>query len=68
MVGDANIIGIDPDAIVHVREDILVEVDGPMLKHGLQAMAGSRLVLPRGDKLKPNRDFLAERYERFRAA
>lgn len=65
---DANIIGIDPDAVVHVREDILMEVDGPMLKHGLQAMAGSRLVLPRDDALKPNRDFLAERYERFRAA
>jgi putative restriction endonuclease len=65
---DANIIGIDPDAIVHVREDILMETDGPMLKHGLQAVAGSRLVLPRGATLKPNRDFLAERYDRFRAA
>lgn len=65
---DANIIGIDPDARVHVREDILREKDGPMLKHGLQEVAGFRLVLPRKPDLKPNRDFLAERYDRFRAA
>lgn len=65
---DANIIGIDPDAKVHVREDILREIDGPMLKHGLQAVAGFRLWVPRKLDLRPNRDFLAERYERFRAA
>jgi putative restriction endonuclease len=65
---DADIIGIDPDARVHVREDVLHEKDGPMLKHGLQEVAGSRLVLPRRDELRPNRDFLAERFDRFRAA
>lgn len=65
---DAHIIGIDPDARVHVREDILQEKDGPMLKHGLQEMAGSSLVLPRSVDLRPNRDFLAERFELFRAA
>jgi putative restriction endonuclease len=65
---DANIIGIDPDARVHVREDILLETDGPMLKHGLQEVAGSKLVLPRNEMQRPNRDFLAERYKRFCAA
>jgi putative restriction endonuclease len=65
---DVNIIGIDPDARIHVREDILHEVDGPMLKHGIQGVANSRLVLPRKAELRPNRDFLAERFERFRAA
>lgn len=65
---DAHILGIDPDARVHVREDILHETDGPMLKHGLQEMADRRLVLPRRAELRPNRDFLAERFERFRAA
>jgi putative restriction endonuclease len=65
---DVDIIGIDPDAGVHVREDVLREVDGPMLKHGLQEVAGSRLILPRKAELKPNRDFLAERFDRFRAA
>jgi putative restriction endonuclease len=65
---DAHIIGIDPDAKVHVRDDILREKDGPMLRHGLQEVAGYLLELPRRNELKPNRDFLAERFERFRAA
>jgi putative restriction endonuclease len=65
---DANIIGIDADARVHVREDILEETDGPMLRYGLQEVAGSKLILPRQADLEPNRDFLAERFDRFRAA
>lgn len=65
---DANIIGVDPDTRVHVRQDILDERDGPMLRHGLQEVADTRLILPRREELKPNRDFLAERFERFRAA
>jgi putative restriction endonuclease len=51
-----------------VREDILAEVDGPMLKHGLQEAQGTRLILPRKAELQPNRDFLDERFQRFRAA
>ena len=65
---DANIIGVDPDARVHVREDILEEKDGPMLRHGLQEVDGYRLKVPTKAELRPNRDFLAERFDRFRAA
>lgn len=65
---DANIIGIDPDARIHIRHDILSEIDGPMLKHGLQAFSGQHLSIPRKAILRPNRDFLAERFDRFLAA
>lgn len=65
---DSNIIGIDPDARVHVREDILRETDGPMLQHGIQGVEGAQLLLPRRKDFRPNRDHLAERFERFRAA
>jgi putative restriction endonuclease len=65
---DSNIIGIDPDARIHVRQDILLEKDGPMLKHGLQEMEGGQIVLPRQQASRPDRNFLAERFERFRAA
>lgn len=65
---DAQIIGIDAETRVHVREDILAEKDGPMLQHGLQATAGVRLLLPTSKTLHPNRDYLAERFERFLAA
>lgn len=65
---DAHILGVDPDARVHVRADVLAEIDGPMLRYGLQVVHGGRLVLPTREALRPNRDFLAERFERFRAA
>jgi putative restriction endonuclease len=65
---DTNILGIDPDATVHIRTDILAEVDGPMLKYGLQAAHGAKLVLPRAAESHPNREFLAERFEEFQAA
>lgn len=65
---DANIIGIDPSARVHVRADILAETDGPMLRYGLQETEGIRLLLPHKSDLRPNPDFLAERFELFRAA
>lgn len=65
---DAQILGIDPEARVHIRVDVLHETDGPMLKYGLQEMEGARLELPRRADQRPNREFLAERFERFRAA
>lgn len=65
---DVHILGIDADARVHVRADVLEEVDGPMQRHGLQEVHESRLVLPRREEHRPNRDFLAQRFERFRAA
>lgn len=65
---DHNIIGITPDYIIEVREDILEEVDGPMLKYGLQSMHGERIQTPRNNDLRPDRDRLAERYELFRSA
>jgi len=45
-----------------VRLDVLAEIDGPMLLHGLQDFQGRRIHVPRADHLEPNRDFLAERY------
>ena len=65
---DTHILGIDPDARVHIRLDILEEVDGPMLRHGLQAVHHTRLILPRQREDQPNRDFLSERFKQFLAA
>jgi putative restriction endonuclease len=65
---DAHILGVDPEARVHIRADILEEVDGPMLRYGLQAVHGQRLARPRREHERPNRDYLAERFDRFRAA
>lgn len=65
---DAQILGIDPNSVVHIRHDVLEEVDGPMLLHGLQELHGSKLVLPRKVEHRPNVEFLAERFDRFSAA
>ena len=66
---DGNILGIDPDHRIHIREDILEEVDGPMLRHGLQDLHGARLlVTPRHPTDRPNPAFLEERYAGFRQA
>lgn len=65
---DAHILGISPDLVIHVREDILREVDGPMLEHGLKGMADRKILVPRRAELRPNADFLEERFEKFRAA
>jgi putative restriction endonuclease len=65
---DENILGVRPDYVIEVRADILEEIDGPMLKHGLQEMQNLRLTLPRRRADHPNPSLLEERYERFRAA
>jgi putative restriction endonuclease len=64
---DAHVLGVRPDLEVEVRQDVLEEEDGPMLVHGLQGFHGRPVAhLPRSPKLRPNREFLAERYEMFR--
>jgi putative restriction endonuclease len=65
---DVNILGVSPDYRVHIRADVLGEHDGPMLRWGLQEMDGGSINVPASDGQKPNREFLAERFERFRAA
>lgn len=65
---DRNILGIRPDLIVDVQPKVLAEVDGPMLRHGLQEMSGVRLLLPRTRDAQPDKVRLEERYVQFRAA
>lgn len=65
---DSHILGVRPDYVIEVRGDVLAEVDGPMLKFGLQATHGQPLVLPSRRADRPNPDLLEVRYERFRQA
>ncbi len=66
---DRHILGIRPDTLeVQVREDVLEEVDGPMLRYGLQSMHGRRLQIPRRAGHRPAEVALATRWDRFRSA
>lgn len=65
---DSYILGITPDLTIDIRRDVLDEIDGPMLIHGLQGFQGRGIRTPHNAQLKPHRDFLAERYDIFRRA
>ena len=62
---DHNIIGINPDYQVLVRQDILEEIDGPMLKYGLQSLNNSRLILPSHRRDWPDKVRLEKRFVVF---
>ena len=65
---DAHIMGVRPDYVIEIREDVLREVDGPMLIHGLQGWNGGTLRVPRIATMRPDPVRLAERYGAFKAA
>ena len=66
---DQNILGIRPDYTVEIHHRLLDEIDGPMLRHGLQEHHGRPLMkLPSSRRERPDTDRLMERYELFRAA
>lgn len=66
---DVRILGITPDYVVQIREDLLAEVDGPMLEHGLKERHGERLmVMPAKAAERPDRGLLEISYKEFRAA
>ena len=64
---DAHLIGIDPDYHLHVSERLLGQHDGPMLE-ALKQLKGGTIQLPGRAKDSPDRDRLALRFERFKAA
>ncbi|MCK4812406.1 MAG: HNH endonuclease [Candidatus Marinimicrobia bacterium] len=63
---DKKIIGISPDYTIKVREDILRETDGPMLKHGIQELDNHKIILPYHKKDWPDPERLEERFQAFK--
>ncbi len=61
--------GIRPDLVVEVRQEILNEIDGPMLRYGLQKLQVNKLlVLPTRRGQHADVGALTERYNLFRSA
>jgi putative restriction endonuclease len=66
---DVSVLGIRPDLVVEIRHDLLDEIDGPMLEHGLQRRHRQPLMtVPVRRADRPDPDLLAQRYEVFRTA
>jgi putative restriction endonuclease len=62
---DSNILGVTPDYVIKVRDDVLHEIDGPMLRHGLQSLDNSKIALPSRRAEWPDMARLEMRYGAF---
>ena len=66
---DLNVLGVRPDLTVAIRTDVLEEVDGPMLAHGLQDFHNQPLLhTPRRVADMPGVEYLERRWAEFVAA
>ncbi len=65
---DRNVMGIDPTGVVHIATRLLNEIDGPMLRVGLQGFHGEAIRQPRSPRQRPDPDRLEARYESFKAS
>jgi len=63
---DEDLVGISPDRDVQVSRRLLDDEDGPMLEL-LKGFHGRRIVVPTSRKQQPERERLAQRFERFLA-
>jgi putative restriction endonuclease len=62
---DLNYIGITPKHKIEVRQELLDEVDGPMLQHGIKEMHGQLILLPKSVHNRPSTQRLEARFEKF---
>jgi putative restriction endonuclease len=62
---DRNLLGIDPDGVVHISRRLREEHDGPMLREGLQGFHGATILKPRRTADHPDRERLATRFSSF---
>lgn len=64
---DQAFIGVRPDLVIEVDRELLDEIDGPILKHGLQQLHRQQLrAVPRRKVDHPDPERLEWRYSRFR--
>lgn len=64
---DRNLVGVSPDLEVRISRRLLDEEDGPMLEL-LKQFEHAPLHVPRRTELRPDRERLAARFDRFLAA
>ena len=65
---DRNLLGTDPEGVVHIARRLLSEIDGPMQRSGLQGFHGAQIVQPRRHDERPDPARLSTRFDEFSAA
>lgn len=63
---DQQLLGVSPDGVVHIAPSVLAQQDGPTLEHGLKALHLQPIRQPRSAAARPDREYLAERFEAFK--
>lgn len=64
---DRNLLGIDPQGVVHIARRLLDETDGPMLRNGLQGFHRAAILQPRRGDERPDPERLEIRFAQFSA-
>jgi putative restriction endonuclease len=64
---DRNLMGIDPDGVVHIGRRLRLEHDGPMLRTGLQGFHQAQITKPRARRDHPDPERLDLRFAEFKA-
>jgi putative restriction endonuclease len=62
---DRNLLGVDPEGVIHIAGRLLNEIDGPMLRTGLQGFHGAEIGRPRRADDQPDPVRLETRFDRF---
>lgn len=62
---DRSLMAITPDYEIRIDAQLLDEVDGPMLRHGLQDMHRRKICLPRNRNDRPSPELLAAQFAKF---
>jgi putative restriction endonuclease len=62
---DRNLLGVTPDRTIQIKAELLEEVDGPMLEHGLKEMHQRTITVPLRRVEHPDRERLDVRYGEF---
>lgn len=65
---ESNLMGIDPDGKIILSDQVRATRDGPMFSQGLLGIEGQRMRFPTYAGHRPNRDFLAQKFEAFTKA
>jgi putative restriction endonuclease len=65
---DRNLLGINPRGVVHISDKLLRELDGPMLREGLQGFHEALISQPARQSDRPDPARLATRFEEFERA
>jgi putative restriction endonuclease len=62
---DLNLLGISPDNQIHISEELKQGKDNKFMRDALLEFEGRKLVMPRSEVNRPDRDKLSARFDVF---